>query len=801
MRSARPLAALLLATAFGAAPAAAQAPAPFDMGVEREALPPGMVTQPPVAPTTTPAPATATPVLGAGELRGAATDVPAIAPVSATFDRPIVPYRNFRLAGEVDGHSWTTYLTAAQASAPATLHLAFRNALLVAPEASQLRLLINDRLVIEAPVANSDDPAQFAVDLPAGLLHAGANRMRIEVSQRHRTDCTIQSTYELWTDIDTAQTYIAFADPAANAITQLGDLRAIGVDASGRSVVNILLPGLEQIAATRDLMRVAEAVAIHLDSPSQVVRVSATETGEHGPGILSVVIGTADELTPFLGEAVVGGIAGPTLAFLQGLEGPTLLVSGRSWADIGVAVDGLVGPLTPPAGATRVAVSSLSWHFPEVQIMAGNARLSLAELGVPTTEFAGRRFRTGFQVAMPYDLYAQAYGYASLFLDAAYSAEVLPGGHIDVYVNGEIAATTPILTRGGGILRHLEVGVPLRHFKAGTNLVEIEAVLPTASDAVCVPGATASNVSRFALFDTTEFAVPDYARAAQLPDLSAMAGAAFPFGDEPLALVLGRLAPETLSAAATFLAQLAVRGGRPVDVNPGASPSTSAMPFGLYVGAASQMPTGVADIAGVADTTIGGWIDPVAVDPTIPLAVAAPADNTTTFDRWRDTLAGGGGWRGQISSFSDWLSRTFDISISTLRFGGAQRLDYVPPDGAGLLLAQGAPQSGQTSWTVLTAPTRETLQSTTELLVRPENWSRVEGQVATYWPATGAVEVVPLAGADIVFTEPATPTNLRMVATNWLSKNLLVYGGLLLGLCILLGIATSWLLKSVGRQS
>ncbi|MCW5715573.1 MAG: cellulose biosynthesis cyclic di-GMP-binding regulatory protein BcsB [Bauldia sp.] len=798
MKPARPLAVLLLATAFGTAPAAAQVAAPFDMGIERDALPPGLATTPAATPGAAPA---AAPAL-TGELRGATvTEVPAVALAPPTFDRPIVPYRNFRLAGEVDGQSWTTYLTAAQASAPATLHLAFRNALLVAPEASRLRLLINDRLVIETAVANSEDPAELAVELPAGLLHAGANRMRIEVSQRHRTDCTVQSTYELWTDIDTARTFISFADPAASAITQLGDLRAVGVDATGQAVVNILLPGLEQAAATRDLMRVAEAVAIRLDAPAQVVRVSATDGGGHGPGILSVVIGTVDELRPILGDTVMDSVSGPTIAFLQGLEGPTLLISGRSWADIGVAVDGLVGPLTPPAGATRVAVSSLSWHFPEIQVMAGNSRLSLAELGVPTTEFSGRRFRTGFQVAMPYDLYAQAYGYASLFLDAAYAPEVLPGGHIDVYVNGEIAATTPILTRGGGILRHLEVGVPLRHFKAGTNLVEIEAVLPTASDGVCVPGATASNVSRFALFDTTEFAMPAYARAAQLPDLAALAGAGFPFGDEPLALVLGRLAPETMSAAATFLAQLAVMGGRPIDVNPAASPSSSATPFGLFVGAASQMPTGVADIAGIADTAIGGWIDPVAVDPGIPLEVAAPADNTATFDRWRDTLAGGGGWRGQISSFSDWLSRTFDISLATLRFGGAQRLDYLPPDGAGLLLAQGAPQAGQTSWTVLTAPTGDTLQRTTELLVRPENWGRVEGQVATYWPATGAVEVVPLAGADIVFTQPATPTNLRMVATNWLSKNLLVYGGLLLGLCILLGIATSWLLKSVGRQS
>jgi hypothetical protein len=797
VRSVRPLAAFLLATAFGVVPAMAQpAAAPFDMGIEREALPPAPVTTPAVA-TSTP-PATTTPSLG--ELRGATTAVPAVA-VATTYNRPIVPLQDLRLSGEIDGRAWTTYLTATQAAAPATLHLAFSNALLVAPEASQIRLLINDRLVIEAPIANSNDPAGYAIELPAGLLHAGANRMRIEVSQRHRTDCTVQSTYELWTDIAAAGTYIAFADPAASAITQFGDLRAVGVDATGQSVINILLPALEQPAATRDFMRVAEAVSLQLDAPTQVVRVSATDSGAHGPGILSVVIGTVDELRPILGDAVLDSVSGPTIAFVQGLAGPTLLISGRSWDEIGVAVDGLVGPMTPPAGATRVAISSLSWHFPEVQVMEGNSVLSLAQLGVPTTEFSGRRFRTGFVVAMPYDLYAQAYGYASLYLDAAYSPEVLPGGHIDVYVNGEIAATTPITTRGGAILRHLEVGVPLRHFKPGANEIEIEAVLPTASDTVCVPGATASNVSRFALFDTTELAMPAYGRAAQLPDLSAMTGAGFPFGNDPLALILGRLAPETLSAAATFLSRLAVMGGRPIDVNPAASPSSSGTPFGLFVGAASQLPTGVADVAGIADTAIDGWVDPVATDPDIPLEIAATTDNATTFDRWRDVLAGGGGWRGQVSSFSDWLSRTFDISLATLRFGGAQQLDFAPQDGAGLLLAQGAPVSGQTEWTVLTAPTRETLQRTTELLVRPDNWSRIEGQVATYWPATGAVETVPLAGADIVFTERASPTNLRMVATNWLSKNLLVYGGLLLGLCILLGIATSWLLKSVGRQS
>lgn len=78
-----------------------------------------------------------------------------------------------------------------------------------------------------------------------------------------------------------------------------------------------------------------------------------------------------------------------------------------------------------------------------------------------------------------------------MLLDAAYTDNVLPGSHIDIYVNDNIASTVPITTTTGGILRHLPIRVTMRHFKPGLNSVAIEAILMTKDDAACAPGATA----------------------------------------------------------------------------------------------------------------------------------------------------------------------------------------------------------------------------------------------------------------------------------------------------------------------
>src|SRR5690606_24837968 len=143
---------------------------------------------------------------------------------------------------------------------------------------------------------------------------------------------------------------------------------------------------------------------------------------------------------------------------------------------------------------------------------------------IASQESSGRRLRTRAVVAFPGDSYANAYGEATLYLDAAYAADVLPGdSHLEIFVNGNVAATVPFNATSGGLLQQFPITVPLRHFRPGINEIWLEAVTLTHSDQACGPGATLPGRSRFALFDTSTLSFPDFAKIGVQPNLAAVA--------------------------------------------------------------------------------------------------------------------------------------------------------------------------------------------------------------------------------------------------------------------------------------
>ncbi len=138
-------------------------------------------------------------------------------PAAAEFRRYVVPFADLRLEGEYDRRSWSIYLTPEQAAAPAKFNFAYQNAVVVAPEASQLTIFLNNRAIGQQQIGSPDNASAISFDVPRGLLQPGANLVTFEVTQRHRTDCNIQSTYELWSDIDPAKTYLSFAEQDAQS--------------------------------------------------------------------------------------------------------------------------------------------------------------------------------------------------------------------------------------------------------------------------------------------------------------------------------------------------------------------------------------------------------------------------------------------------------------------------------------------------------------------------------------------------------------------------------------------------------
>lgn len=758
---------------------------PFDMTPERPASDSPAVTAPPE-----------------GEGNGAAGSQPVtVAPVAepvetVPFQRYILPEGSLGLTGEFEDRLWSVYLTAQQAASGAKLNLGYQNSIFVAPETSRLTVEVNNTKIAEEAIRSPESVSDLSLDLPKDLLKPGSNLIRLRSSQRHRTDCDVQSTYELWSNVDAEKTFLSFTGNDPVSMQSLDDIKAIGVDEGGLTRFNLVVPALEQPVSTIPLMRLSQGLAVLADMPNQSFSFETSKLTPSGPGEMTVLVGTSAELSPLLASLPDGAATAPVAGFVQDTktESPVLVITGPTWQAIRSAIESIVAPTDVSLPARRDVITTQRWRSPDAPFLFSNSRLPFSQLGLKTEEFSGRRFRTDFTIGVPSDFYAASYGEAVILLDAAYSSAVLPGSHIDIYVNDSIASTVPITSSGGGLLRHLPINVTMRHFRPGVNTIAIEAILSTESDKVCAPGATGTDAPRFALFDTSEFHMPDFARVGQLPNLAATAGTGAPYNrtPDPVPLFLDRIDTNTLSAAATFLGRLAASAGHPLPVETVASPALIGNRSAIFIGSLSQMPPAVFTQMNISEASRNTW------GPNTG-AQAQGVDTQAAYNEWRDKLKDGP-FSAQISALEGWLKQNFDITLTSLRFAPRSETSFMPSSDASLLMAQAASPDGSGTWTVLAAPTGKDLRDNMQALSGHANWEQLAGRISTYEAGTKTVQTVPVNSFQFVPTQPGSFFNYRLIAANWLSTNILSYAVLLAVLAVILGLATATMLGNLGRR-
>ena len=69
-----------------------------------------------------------------------------------------------------------------------------------------------------------------------------------------------------------------------------------------------------------------------------------------------------------------------------------------------------------------------------------------------------------------------------------------------------------------------------------------------------------------------------------------------------------------------------------------------------------------------------------------------------------------------------------------------------------------------------------------------------------YTASTDSYANVPVSNVEFFQTQPLSYSNLRLVAANALSENILLYAAMLVLFSIILGVATTWLTKRLGRH-
>lgn len=679
-----------------------------------------------------------------------------------------------RLVGEEATRSWAVYLTEAE-TAGATLQLGYASSIFVAPEASRLRLSINGTPVVDTPIRAAEAPGIVRLDLPPGVLRPGGNAFRLAVQQRHRTDCSVGSTYDLWTALDPALTFLSFADPAATEPHALRDVLATPVDTSGATRIAIVAPEAGDPAVAAEAIRLGAVLAEAIGPAHPVVSIS--EDPNAGEAELRVAFGSGTALSRAVGET----IAATEARFTERDGAPVLLVGSN-------AVDALAEALRP-AGRGAKVVRTAAWQLPDAPMVEGASRFDFAALGVAPLEVSGRRATTGFQIALPADFYAQNYGEARLVLDGAYSGVVSAGSRLDVYVNGNLASTMPLGARGGGILRSFPLELTMRHFRPGVNEVRLEVVIESAADAACVPGTAGTETPRFALFDTSSFIVPNFARRGVLPNLAATTERGFPYAHrtEPLPLVLADGSDDTRSAAATVMAKIAQVSGAAIPVTlrtPGEANGDA-----LFVGPVNRVPDGVLDTVAIATSARNDWSG-LALDAEDAAAPQAPL----SIDAWR-TRVTRGTWLQPVNAVGEFLR----ANAPRLPWSGRAETPFAPASDTTLVLAQGEAAGGGT-WTLVTAPTPDLLASGAGRLARQDLWTQLGGRLSSLQEKSDVPFIVPATLSTSVATQPWSFANARLIAANWMSGNVMAFSAALALACLLLGFATRAMLANLGRR-
>ena len=732
--------------------------------------------------------------------------------------------RQLLLSGEADARDYPVFLTAEEARSRAHLHLTMTNAVSVMAEASRMRVLVNDVPVSETSIASptAEDPQSLDIDLPASLLEPGYNAVRIEVQERHRVDCSIAATYELWTQIDPGTAGLTFDGLAASSLADVADLPALPSAEDGTTPLRLVIPkGVDAASLDRSL-RAAEAVALkgHFSHPD----VEVVQAPQDRPG-LDIVAGTVDDLKRADLADLLPEDESPSTLRAGATPGHSILVlSGQAPAEVDAAVASLAQASRQetlagtPAGLRTFALAG-------GRPVEGGSIVSLRDLGVQSQEFSGRLFRTGFDILLPPDFYAADYGKLTLRVDAGYAAGLDRGSQMLVRVNGRDAASLPLADHAGDAFQGRPVMVPLAHLRPGLNHVGIEAELGTEADKTCdaastVAAANGRGHKRFVLLDSTSIELPAIARIARMPNLAATAASGFPYAGRKGSqgqLYLPHPDANAVAAAATFLARAAVAAGAPLDAQLALGSASDLRGSALIIGAVSDLPPAMLDAEGLDGAALrSAWShvdarselsaklrDARAAAGRSPslndLALDNERDGSTLFRRWSDDVSAGQ-WRIEPSKLvAQILEKAAGLGPDNLpRWGRTEERIGATPDMRLIVAQHEAPGGRGETWTMVLAPTGDALRTSVLSLTAPDMWDQLDGRVATLDPRAAKLGIVQAQTDYFIPTATLSPGNVRLIAAGWLSTEIEVYVLCFVLLAIALGAATAAAVKRYG---
>ena len=432
--------------------------------------------------------------------------------------------------GENGARSWQINLSQAEASRIAGFQLAMLNSVVVLPERSWLKVIVNGRTLSTLPVRSPDKTTNIVVRIPPGVLTAGANTVEMSVALTHRVDCSVTATYELWASMDPAQTGFLIDDGAAYSNHSLEDMAAEPLAEDGATHIHLRMREPADADSVARAGRLVNALVRRVGLPRPLVDVGSEDL------------------------RILAREEGITLGRDAATNRLVLVVTAADDAELDSQINALNNG-APKSGA-QVARGTL--------LGQSESERTFGELGLATDNFAGRHYLASANITLPADFYPATYEKSQLLIDGGHSATLDKNSQLVFRVNGVVAATMTLAAGKAERYEHKPLEVPLRLFHPGQNEVSVEGIASSSLDQQCDIAAMPRE-SRLTILPSSKLVLPPFARLGTSPQIPSAFAALKASGDEGrIQLYLSDLDRDTVGAALSILANAAPAMG-PID--------------------------------------------------------------------------------------------------------------------------------------------------------------------------------------------------------------------------------------------
>lgn len=559
----------------------------------------------------------------------------------------------------------------------AMLHLSLTNSVSLVNQRSALAVRLNDRTIRQVALRGDRPQTTLDIPIPVERLEGAYNKLSFRVAQHYTSEeCEDPFAPELWTEIDTTDSYIRYDSEQAPLIPRLADLNLIFSPRDpGAGTLKLVFPASEGISDrtlwTGSLL--SQGLALRYQYLPTSFQYEPARPGTSRsmalPGLDerslvggdSLLVGTRDALAPFLAPALAQRITGAFLGVYPLASDPShvvLVVSGRNQLEVDLAASTFAFLDTPFPPTSETLVNQLNvprWpDYAGSRNMLTNRRYTFKDLGFKTQTLNGYIGEIGqLDFSVPPDLMPWENTKLILHMHYAHGAGLRRDSVMNVSLNRQFSRAVSVDEARGSEVDDYRIEIPMRSLQSGGNVLSFAPKFLPLEGGDCKPVMTDNLI--MTLFDDSWLELPEVPHFVRMPNLSLLSRSGFPYTAKPdgLETMLWPTSkdPATLSAAWTLMGRLAQTTGLPLFHATASFEPAAPTQNVLMVGPLDRLPARVRSAsplgAAKASTLIPSSLSPLLGQPLSWFAARdrsptePPAHSTAAFQTaWGDQLVG-----------------------------------------------------------------------------------------------------------------------------------------------------------------